>query len=557
MQHQSANTKRDLLLFAGVWALLMVLYWPARQAGFVWDFTGWLEQVKYESFADYLNRTHATERSFYQFTHLTTYLFYLLFGTYAPFWHLLHVTLQAINVVLLFCLCNRLFGDAGIKGGTVIALGGCLLFCVNPHLAEVIVWEPSYHFLQGVILILLILLQAQQYIHQPKAKHAVIAGLLFLCSAFALEIFYLTPLFVLSLAYFYRKGLNYDKAAYRKVLYYFVLPQVVVIALHVPAVKLVFNNWVAHVGTETLNQSLAGYLVKIPKYLFHILFMGRFFPDETKSKVYGFISEVKFLWAFYGLLLLTALYIVSRFGQMQAKSKVAALLLFWTVISFAIFTPLWFEEMKLSGYDRYTYLPAAFLYMLLCVGIAYLSVRVMFSVLIGTYALVNVYFTRKLVLYWNHSAAVINNLIDTVPLRNDKIILFLNVPHNLNGVAMIGTAPGSEVKLMHNLLRGTPMMAEAHDVAAFNMLTPTDGAHVTVMNDSMVRVTLNQWGTWWWYGAFGLSNYENDSYKVNVTDPGHVYELTLKLPADKYLLLYTIGKDWRIVDWNKKNEDLY
>ncbi len=73
----------------------------------------------------------------------------------------------------------------------------------------------------------------------------------------------------------------------------------------------------------------------------------------------------------------------------------------------------------------------------------------------------------------------------------------------------------------------------------------------------MIHVTLNQWSTWWWYAGHGAKNYETAEYKVNMIDPGHWYELTLKKPASQYLLLYEIGDQWKVVDMNKRNEDQY
>ncbi len=89
------------------------------------------------------------------------------------------------------------------------------------------------------------------------------------------------------------------------------------------------------------------------------------------------------------------------------------------------------------------------------------------------------------------------------------------------------------------------------------MLTPDDGAYATVLNDSTVRVTLNQWGTWWWYEGKGGYSYENDDYKLNLIDQGHFYELTLKKPSQQYLLLYEVGDQWKVVDMSKKNIDLH
>jgi hypothetical protein len=118
---------------------------------------------------------------------------------------------------------------------------------------------------------------------------------------------------------------------------------------------------------------------------------------------------------------------------------------------------------------------------------------------------------------------------------------------------MIGAEQNSEFRLMHDvLLPAEKTNTAVYDAMAYNMATPDDGANVVVANDSTIKVTLNQWGTWWWYGMKGGNSYENDSYKLNLQDPGHWYELTLKHPAGEYLLLYQQGSQWKTVDMGKK-----
>ena len=114
-----------------------------------------------------------------------------------------------------------------------------------------------------------------------------------------------------------------------------------------------------------------------------------------------------------------------------------------------------------------------------------------------------------------------------------------------------GAEKESEFKLIHNLLfTNNKISTPLYDCMAYNMLSPTDGANVIVLNDSTVKVTLNQWSTWWWYATQGGISYENTEYKLNLKDVGHYYELTLKKPANKYVLLYQVGDKWKKVDWS-------
>ncbi len=79
-----------------------MLYLPASQAGRVGDFPGWVTFLNSVGFVDYINRSESGIRSLYQFTQITTYGFYKIFGANAWLWHLLYVTLHAVNAFLLY-----------------------------------------------------------------------------------------------------------------------------------------------------------------------------------------------------------------------------------------------------------------------------------------------------------------------------------------------------------------------------------------------------------------------------------------------------------------------
>jgi len=173
------------------------------------------------------------------------------------------------------------------------------------------------------------------------------------------------------------------------------------------------------------------------------------------------------------------------------------------------------------------------------------------------YALASVLCTVQTNMYWKRSAYIARRLINDLPDTTNKTIILLNPPENMNGVLMVGSRQVSITKMAHNLYTDKQVNNTVYEVASYNMASPTDGAHVTVVNDSVIKVTLNQWGTWWWYHYLGAHSYQNEAYKLDMKDLGHWYELTLKRPADQYLLLFSAADQWKPVDWNKKNIDQY
>jgi hypothetical protein len=167
-------------------------------------------------------------------------------------------------------------------------------------------------------------------------------------------------------------------------------------------------------------------------------------------------------------------------------------------------------------------------------------------------------YTRYLVQLWQQSDTVVSSLLNQLPTQDKRPMLLLNNPQTLQGAAMIGADVHSEFGLMHRLfLPEKPLPCPVYDVMAYNMLTIQDGAHVTVLNDSSLKVTLNQFGTWWWYAMNGGVSYSNALYSVNMTDVGHEYILTLKQPATAYQIYFQVGSTWHQVQWQEIGKPQY
>jgi hypothetical protein len=542
-------------VFLASWVVVAALYWPAAQAGFVADFTGWLHQTLQYGFLDNINRTHYHGKSLYQLTQLVTWLYYWVAGTNHWLWHLLFLSLHAFNATLLFVLVRAILLQAGAARPSVVAAAAALWFSCIPSLAEVIVWEPSFHFLQGLALTLGVLRLSQRYLQSGLVRYAVLAVLVFALSTFSLEVFYLTPWLVLALIGFHSR---YSPLQVRSALHYLVLPMLLLFAAHLLLFHAVYGEWVAHIGTQPFSAPENSTFSKPWKLLFHLLLLGRFWPDAIRQAIYHAADQ---WWLSAGLYALTfgwLFWAVSRFGRLAPTLQAAALLFGCAMANLLLLQPLWFPTDGLVVYDRYTYSAAAFLFPAITILLGSIRLRWLLLIASTILLLVNVRCTIRVSRYWMKSANVINNLLRTFPADTKKKVILLNLPQNMHGLPMIGAEQESEFKMMYNgLHHQSPINTVVHDALAYNMLTPQDGAHVVVRNDSTVQVTLNQWGTWWWYAMRGASSYQNADYKLDVVDAGHWYQLTLRHPAADYLLLYQQGADWRVVDFTKRDVEQY
>lgn len=516
----------------------------------VGDFPRWIATMQQLSFKDYIN-----DAGLYQFTQLTGYAFYKAFGVNPWAWHLLQVTMHSINCFLLLLICRNVLADSGIKHAAAVAFGAALLYCVSPHNGEVIVHEPCYHYLQGMLMLLLIVYWVQRFLYTQLYKYVWWSIILYAISIFSLEVFYLTPWFAFSLVVYYKLVLGHDKTVYKKFMRWIFSPLLLIFVVYLIIQRLTADTYLAHsVGFPA---GVSFYFSIFPRLLFHTLFLGRFFPNELRQKVYDVCTGTVFLTIFYLLLLSVIAYLVLRFKTISIRWKAAGLLLVWMLLGVSIVVPMSFPDIQLSVFDRYVYFMTPFLYVLVALIISAASAYIAVAIL-AAYLTVNGYACIKINRYWQRSAQIVHKLVERFPEVGNKIVLLLNNPENINGIGIIGSRPESNFKVLYNITHdGRKIHTTVYDVASCNILNKESGAHVTVENDSTIKVTLNQWGTWWWFRYAGATDRETAAFKLNMRDPGHWYELTLKQPADNYIILYEINEQWKQVDMSKKGIDQY
>ncbi|MCW3122625.1 MAG: hypothetical protein JWQ38_2117 [Flavipsychrobacter sp.] len=375
---------------------------------------------------------------------------------------------------------------------------------------------------------------------------------LFLLCVFTLEIFYIIPFFLITIALYYRYALNYDKQVFRKTMVNFVAPQLLLLAIYFIALYATYKN--LHVHKIELHESALTYLSKLPKYLYHIVFLGRFFATEDKHAVYTVLESSAAIIAFYTLVVIGSGYVLVKFNKLSTSARTMFLLFVWAMMTLAFVMPLSFPDHSLLiFYDRYTYFANAFVYMLVVMLALKLKNRYIAYGIFVIYAGLNLYFTTMVNGYWKTSDIVNTRLLNNLPETGNKKVLLLNIPENMNGAPMIGAQADGEYKTMHEVYTGIPLKNQVIDVASYNMTTDTDGVYITVINDTTIDIALNQWGSWWWYEGHGAKNYETADYSLTMINKGRAYRLVLKQPAESYALLYEVGDKWKAVDMTKKN----
>jgi hypothetical protein len=540
-------------VFAILWLATLALYVPTHKAGWVIDASGLLYNIQHENFGGFVNSTQSGDQGFYQMLTLPYYLFYKMFGLNDWFWGILFVTIQSTNGVLFFIFSKRLLSDSKVEDAVLVSLSVAILFTVSPYISEVVVWRACFHYLLSFCFILLTLLLAQNFIRTLSTRYALGSVILFIFSAATHPVFYLVPFFVLLLVYYYRYALGCDKEKFRKAILCIILPQLVLFAIYFFLLYSTYHTIRPH--KTAFNESIHDYLSKPIKYLFHIIFLGRFLSVDIKERMYHLCENYITIAAGYGLLLTYFVFSFTRLKRLGNNAKVILFLGAIVVMFLFFLIPLSFPNPELLVfYDRYTYFSLAFVYLLVATIVSGVKNKYILIVLFCAYVDSSLYFTIELNNYWVDSDLINRKLLQGFPRVDNKTVLLLNNPENMNGVPMIGSSPDGEFKSLLEIYTGKILPNTIYDVASYNMVANYNGAHVTVINDTTIDVGLNHGGTWWWYDGHGAKNYETPDYTTDFKTKGLLYRLTLKHPVNNYLLLYSVGEQWKVVDVGLKNK---
>jgi hypothetical protein len=550
--------KKPLIALLLLWFPVAVLYFPAYEAGMVTDFTDTLWLFKTQSFAQFIWREGIGHESLYLFTQVLLYLLITIFSKSTVGWSLLFTVLHSVTGLLLLRFLSKLFGLMGVPKSFGYALFGVTIWLLSPVQAEVLIWKATFHYFLALILMFGSLIALVDYISRGRSRDIAIAIGLFVPAMFSLELFYLTPFYALLICVLSRFAGNVPNKQVASAIWKICLPLLLLWVGHLLLYHGIYGKWIAHLEVDksmVLNPSIS--LPKLEKYLLYILCFYFFLPPEQRQSINTLAEQPAAMMALVALVAIVALITVFLFQKMKPLAK-SAVTVFWMGLGASILIlPMWFNDLMMTFNDRYYYLLSAFIYTVLAIGISSLPGLYTKWVAGITYLLFAIGGTAYITLRASEGAELYWTLVRRVPQEHNGPILFLNLPENYSGLTMFVSGEPSNIKINQYVYRDDRLPRKMYDVAGYNMLHTWDGAHVTVIDSLTLKVTLNQWGTWWWYGTLGASSYENDLYKLEMTDPGHEYLLHLKHHPANLMALYQQGQNWREVDWSKPGKEQF
>ena len=279
------------------------------------------------------------------------------------------------------------------------------------------------------------------------------------------------------------------------------------------------------------------------KYLFKVVLLSRFwsFPDQTAvySVLDSAIAGSLFLLVSVALVILLFKRDLAPRARMTIFAFGSAALLLLPVAH------LYFYYLQFSENDRYSYLALAMFSMGLVSLLNPGKTRLRTAIAVVFLGL-NCFLALTLAGYWNTSARIHDQMLSTFPKTMNNKYIALNTPDNYKGIYMFRNIGGSTaIEEPLHLFAGRENITVI-DAVQYNMATPSDGVTAVFQDSSTVKLTFNQWGTWWWRNGMGASPVSNNLLDVSPQGQDCIVELSSKL--SDYTLTYFDGEEWQILE---------
>lgn len=526
-------------------------YWYAAEAGFYEDFLEFVKLCDKSTFTEFVL---SPEKSLYQGVNIFHYIFIKLFRLEPIPWLLLFTALHAGCATMLLRFLNRWFKLMKWNDYGIAAISTAILFLLSPVVTEVLVWRACSHYLTTTLAILFVLNWLIKYFETGYKRYPWLIGITFYISTFLLEYFYLIPPFVILLTFsaFFAKVI--DGKMLKHAAFTIFLPICVLFFVYFITLYLKLHTTLARVNSEGSQQITPGFVFdRFSKYTIRVYLLDYFMPNTWRSFIETFTATKKSVIA--TALVLTSIAGIGayKYRVMQAKWKIAYTLFLLSYTSCIVILPMWYyNSFTLLG-SRYYYLPSIFFYSLFCVFITALfkSRAVANSIIVG-YLLINISGLLQIINSAGKAGKISKQLIENFKWKDGETVLLLNLPENYNGVSMIQSHIESSFHDNLRIFLNDTVKGTIYDVASHNMVSEIDGAYAVVEDSVTVKVRLNQYGTWWWFGSFGAPAYENDLYKFTPVEEGFSYILSLKQkPGPDTRIVLRVGTEWKTIDMSK------
>ncbi len=520
MKSKTLFTKFDTLLFSSILFLIILLYGPAFDAGFVTDFTGLYEKMQDKSIIDALGS--------FGFPSLMPLLNLMYFGLYELFqlnsfaWFGLFSICYSVGIIFFYKSCLMLLSIFDVKESKTISLLAIALIIVSPYQVEAMIWKVGLGHIMSVSLICIAGYHLLSYLEMKRYQSILWMVFYHFLSLVCFEWALVFPLMV---------GIILLLSNRFKTHWASLAASMTIVFIYLIVTKGIFGTWVGHYSIENdrlidINQNM---ITQFKYFLKHV-FLTPFCPSSIKRFIYGLAESP-----------IVRIFIISSFSIRgyflykinKERFRLVLLCFLLCLISIILVSPLFFHELQWSENDRYGSLLVPFLSLTMLLAIWHFPKWLKFLI-IPIYLFFNIFFQNKLVQNWAYSNDVIESLTESfLPFKDEKTLI-LNLPENYKGAFMFRDFYSDNPFDDHLKMKGIDFN-EMEVVCQYNISSTTQSFFVKWVDKDTIRLESTEWGSWWWRHGIGLKEYTTEKFEVRKSAKYIDVILTSKADFDRYL----------------------
>lgn len=551
---------RQVQIFGLFFLSSLILYWPARNAGFVSDFLGW--QDLYDKGPWYGFLYSFGYGGHQQVLQLINYCMYKAFGTNGLPWTFLFCAFHAANGYLLYRLLLKMGNIWQLQFTGFTAMFGALFFLFSPYQPEVTVWRVCLHYMISGLCTLGAIWYTLDYLQKGRVRALWWAHGLMLINLFTLELALAIPLLTHGVLIGWQLSHKAPSVEspdthdryhldWKKTILYLSLPQIGLYIFFFVWNKLTLGQWVGHYGEKRMLAFDPVRMLSTPlKYMVKPLFFIRHWEHADKMALFNWMSGdfgIKFC---YILLISMALSVFFLRNFLTPRIKLAVLLLWLGILASVPVSNLHFEWVLFNENDRYGYVSSLFVLPVMALALARLARWwKYFAALL--YLFISSFLLRNTVNDWAEMDRIYHKLLDEFVWYDAKELYVLSLADNYQGIWMFRYYPkGSALADAFQVVKHRNLSGIIHETAFFNMNTGHDALSAKVLEGNTLRVEFEQWGNWWWLSGLGANDYETDDFAIDFQDKW--YDLRLKRLNPEAVYIYQSGDHWKTLEMPKR-----
>lgn len=528
-------------VFIAFFLFTSVFYFSTQGAGMVFDFNSWLAHYETGTYKDVLNSFGYP--GLHQMEQFAFFSLFKLFGYNHFGWYLSFVLLHSFTAFVGFKFLNLLLAHFKVKHAYQIALFSASLFLISPMAADTVVNKVTVHyFLSAIFIYSALYFELKYYVSRKKIELLKI-NTLFILALFSLEIAYIFPMLFVML--WFALNLAEKKLSLKKTLDFSLMIPFIILGLFLLLHKLSIGSVVGHYGAEVHTQFIFSEIFS--NALRYFLSYAVFF--EYFDYGYKDFASVQFLKFAIPLFILVAIVVLAFLFKMYKKNRKYSVLLGLSLVlgflSLAPISNLYYAYLFPIENDRYGYLASLFFYFFIVLLLFLIKKSNLRKLILLVFFGLNIFFLIGNINTFSKSSQLAWNLLNDFRWFEEDVIILVD-PQSFGGAKMFGTETDTS-SFAQSLFLHTQKdrRANVHLVYQMNYTQLDNTVVVEKRAENQYKVTLAQWGNWFWKNNQGAASFENDLFKLSLNRKGRQYfVIDLKEKAKGMKVIYPKGDEW-------------